>query len=145
MPSPLAKAAWTYLTTLAPLPLGLQSKAVVGVQAWLLCSLLSFSEPLYCLPRYKGQPLLLRGEFRFPLGYRCCLGYGQDGGEGAGSDHLQHPARFRKVEARPLGRPLLGARSAALQRSAQRHPAASRKPSGVSVLMEEPEFLTSFK
>lgn len=62
MPSPPARS-WTYLTTLAPSPLGLQSKAVVEVQTWLLCSPLRFSEPLYCLPRYKDNPFSLGESF----------------------------------------------------------------------------------
>lgn len=49
--------------TLAPSPLGLQSKAVVEVQTWLLCSPLRFSEPLYCLPRYKDNPFSLGESF----------------------------------------------------------------------------------
>ena len=62
MPSPPARS-WTYLTTLAPSPLGLQSKAVVEVQTWLLCSPLRFSESLYCLPRYKDNPFSLGESF----------------------------------------------------------------------------------
>lgn len=62
MPSPPARS-WTYLTTLAPSPLGLQSKAVVEMQTWLLCSPLRFSEPLYCLPRYKDNPFSLGESF----------------------------------------------------------------------------------
>jgi len=62
VPSPPARS-WTYLTTLAPSPLGLQSKAVVEVQTWLLCSPLRFSEPLYCLPRYKDNPFSLGESF----------------------------------------------------------------------------------
>ena len=62
MPSPPARS-WTYLTTLAPSPLGLQSKAVVEVQTWLLCSPLRYSEPLYCLPRYNDNPFSLGESF----------------------------------------------------------------------------------
>lgn len=51
------------MTTLVPSPLALQSKAVVGVQAWLPCSSPSFSEPLYCLPRYKDNPFSLGESF----------------------------------------------------------------------------------
>lgn len=48
---------------LVPLPLDPQSKAVVGPQTCPPCFSSGFSEPFYCLPRYKDNPFSLGESF----------------------------------------------------------------------------------